>query len=65
MEKRLPQIELLKLQKSLKASGRRLVMVFEGRDAAGTRDNQTLPSTPIHRRAGLPAAPLIGVMTRC
>ncbi len=29
------QIELLKLQKSVKASGRRLAIVFEGRDAAG------------------------------
>ena len=35
MEKRLLQIELLKLQKWVKASGRRLVVVFEGRDAAG------------------------------
>jgi polyphosphate kinase len=29
------QIELLKLQRSVKATGRRLVIVFEGRDAAG------------------------------
>jgi polyphosphate kinase 2 len=29
------QIELLKLQQSVKASGRRLLIVFEGRDAAG------------------------------
>jgi polyphosphate kinase len=29
------QIELLKLQRSIKATGRRLVIVFEGRDAAG------------------------------
>jgi polyphosphate kinase 2 len=29
------QIELLKLQRSIKASGGRLVIVFEGRDAAG------------------------------
>jgi polyphosphate kinase 2 len=29
------QIELLKLQKSVKSSGRRLAIVFEGRDAAG------------------------------
>jgi polyphosphate kinase 2 len=29
------QIELLKLQRSVKASGRRLAIVFEGRDAAG------------------------------
>lgn len=35
MEKRLLQIELLKLQNWIKASGRRLVLVFEGRDAAG------------------------------
>lgn len=35
MEKRLLQIELLKLQNWIKASGRRLVIVFEGRDAAG------------------------------
>ncbi len=35
MEKRLLQIELLKLQKWIKATGRRLVVVFEGRDAAG------------------------------
>lgn len=34
-QKRLLQIELLKLQKWIKAEGRRLVIVFEGRDAAG------------------------------
>ncbi|SOD71442.1 polyphosphate kinase 2 [Jatrophihabitans sp. GAS493] len=34
-QKRLLQIELLKLQKWIKASGRRHVLVFEGRDAAG------------------------------
>ncbi|MBD0323834.1 MAG: polyphosphate kinase 2, partial [Aldersonia sp.] len=34
-EKRLLQIELLKLQKWVKATGSRLVIVFEGRDAAG------------------------------
>jgi polyphosphate kinase 2 len=34
-EKRLLQIELLKLQAGVKASGQRLVIVFEGRDAAG------------------------------
>jgi polyphosphate kinase 2 len=34
-EKRLLQIELLKLQRWIKASGERLVVVFEGRDAAG------------------------------
>jgi polyphosphate kinase len=34
-EKRKLQIELLKMQRSVKASGRRLVIVFEGRDAAG------------------------------
>jgi polyphosphate kinase 2 len=34
-DKRLLQIELLKLQKWIKASGERLVLVFEGRDAAG------------------------------
>jgi polyphosphate kinase len=34
-EKRLLQIELLKLQKWIKASGDRLVILFEGRDAAG------------------------------
>jgi polyphosphate kinase len=33
--KRLMQIELLKLQNWIKASGERLVVVFEGRDAAG------------------------------
>jgi polyphosphate kinase 2 len=33
--KRLLQIELLKLQRWIKASGRRLVILFEGRDAAG------------------------------
>jgi polyphosphate kinase 2 len=33
--KRLLQIELLKLQNWIKANGRRLVVVFEGRDAAG------------------------------
>lgn len=33
-QKRLLQIELLKLQKWIKAEGRRLVIVFEGRDAA-------------------------------
>jgi polyphosphate kinase 2 len=34
-QKRLLQIELLKLQKWVKASGERLVVLFEGRDAAG------------------------------
>jgi polyphosphate kinase len=34
-EKRLLQIELLKLQNWVKASGERLVILFEGRDAAG------------------------------
>jgi polyphosphate kinase 2 (PPK2 family) len=33
--KRLLQIELLKLQNWIKSEGRRLVVVFEGRDAAG------------------------------
>jgi polyphosphate kinase 2 len=33
--KRLLQIELLKLQKWVKASGERLLLIFEGRDAAG------------------------------
>src|SRR3954452_10939948 len=33
--KRLQQIELLKLQSWIKETGRRLVVVFEGRDAAG------------------------------
>ncbi len=33
--KRLLQIELLKLQKWIKSSGERLVVLFEGRDAAG------------------------------
>ena len=33
--KRLLQIELLKLQRTVKEEGRRLVIVFEGRDAAG------------------------------
>jgi polyphosphate kinase 2 len=33
--KRSLQIELLKLQRSVKASGQRLMIVFEGRDAAG------------------------------
>jgi polyphosphate kinase 2 len=33
--KRLLQIELLKLQNSVKANGQRLVLLFEGRDAAG------------------------------
>ncbi|MBJ8347784.1 polyphosphate kinase 2 [Antrihabitans sp. YC2-6] len=35
MTKRLLQIELLKLQNWTKATGRRIVLVFEGRDAAG------------------------------
>ncbi len=35
VQKRLLQIELLKLQNWIKAEGRRLVVVFEGRDAAG------------------------------
>ncbi|HEY5855126.1 MAG TPA: polyphosphate kinase 2 [Aldersonia sp.] len=35
LEKRLLQIELLKLQKWIKANGRRLLILFEGRDAAG------------------------------
>jgi len=34
-DKRLLQIELLKLQNWIKASGQRLVILFEGRDAAG------------------------------
>ena len=34
-EKRLMQIELLKLQNWIKAAGERLVVLFEGRDAAG------------------------------
>src|SRR4051794_21789360 len=34
-EKRLLQIELLKLQYWIKETGQRLVVVFEGRDAAG------------------------------
>jgi polyphosphate kinase 2 len=34
-EKRLLQIELLKLQQYIKETGRRLVIIFEGRDAAG------------------------------
>jgi polyphosphate kinase len=34
-DKRLLQIELLKLQKWIKTTGERLVIVFEGRDAAG------------------------------
>jgi polyphosphate kinase len=34
-QKRLLQIELLKLQKWIKRTGERLVIVFEGRDAAG------------------------------
>ncbi|HEU4421089.1 MAG TPA: polyphosphate kinase 2 [Pilimelia sp.] len=34
-DKRLLQIELLKLQKWIRASGERLVVLFEGRDAAG------------------------------
>ncbi|GAA1415709.1 polyphosphate kinase 2 [Glutamicibacter uratoxydans] len=35
VQKRALQIELLKLQKWVKANGRRLMIVFEGRDAAG------------------------------
>ncbi|KAA0022389.1 polyphosphate kinase 2 [Antrihabitans cavernicola] len=35
MTKRLLQIELLKLQNWTKSTGRRIVLVFEGRDAAG------------------------------
>lgn len=35
LDKRLLQIELLKLQNWTKATGRRIVVVFEGRDAAG------------------------------
>ncbi len=34
-DKRLLQIELLKLQNYCKATGERLVVLFEGRDAAG------------------------------
>ena len=34
-QKRLLQIELLKLQNSVKETGERLVILFEGRDAAG------------------------------
>lgn len=35
LDKRMLQIELLKLQQWIKASGRRVVIIFEGRDAAG------------------------------
>src|SRR3954471_17360526 len=35
LHKRMQQIELLKLQSWIKETGRRLVIVFEGRDAAG------------------------------
>ena len=35
IEKRLLQIEMLKLQAWIKEEGRRLILVFEGRDAAG------------------------------
>lgn len=35
LEKRLLQIELIKLQRWVKDTGQRVVMVFEGRDAAG------------------------------
>ncbi len=35
LEKRLLQIELLKLQTWVKESGRRIAILFEGRDAAG------------------------------
>lgn len=35
LEKRLLQIELLKLQNWVKSTGRRIVLLFEGRDAAG------------------------------
>ena len=35
LQKRLLQIELLKLQNWIKSNGQRLVLVFEGRDAAG------------------------------
>src|SRR5256886_16516803 len=38
-EKRLLQIELLKLQNWIKSSGERLVVLFEGRDAAGKGGN--------------------------
>src|SRR5512132_1488456 len=34
-ELRLLQIELLKLQRSVREEGRRIVILFEGRDAAG------------------------------
>ena len=34
-EKRLLQIELLRLQNWVKGTGQRVVVVFEGRDAAG------------------------------
>ena len=34
-EKRLLQIELLKVQRWVKESGKRIVVIFEGRDAAG------------------------------
>ncbi|AJT42800.1 polyphosphate kinase 2 [Psychromicrobium lacuslunae] len=35
LEKRLLQIELLKLQNWVKSSGQRIILLFEGRDAAG------------------------------
>src|SRR5258708_11305914 len=34
-DKRMLQIELLKLQRSVKESGDRILVIFEGRDAAG------------------------------
>ena len=34
-EKKLLQIELLKVQSWVKETGQRIVMIFEGRDAAG------------------------------
>src|SRR5450432_815091 len=39
--KRSLQIELLKLQRSVKASGDRVLIIFEGRDAAGFFFNDT------------------------
>src|SRR4029079_14156715 len=58
-DKRLLQIELLKLQQWVKATGERIVIVFEGRDAAGKGGTikalTERVSTRVFRMVALPA----------
>src|SRR5258708_25578915 len=58
--KRQLQIELLKLQRWVKSSGRRILILFEGRDAAGkggTLRRFTANPNPPHPKAPAPHTP--------